>query len=48
MPKHILALIAAMGVLFTVTACNTMQGMGKDVEAGGDAIEDSAKKNKSY
>lgn len=31
-----------------LTACNTMEGIGKDVEAAGDALENSAKDNKSY
>jgi len=28
--------------------CNTVQGLGKDLSAAGDKIEESAKKNKSY
>lgn len=27
----------------TVMGCNTMQGVGKDVQRGGEAIEDAAK-----
>jgi predicted small secreted protein len=34
-------------MLFLV-GCNTMEGVGKDMEAAGDAIEDSAKDNKNY
>ena len=26
-----------------VTACNTVEGVGKDVEAGGEAVQDVAK-----
>ena len=26
-----------------LTACNTMQGLGKDIEKGGEAIQKSAK-----
>ena len=29
-----------------VTACNTMQGLGKDVERTGDKIEGAAARNK--
>ena len=29
---------------FLLAACNTMQGIGKDVRAGGEAIERAAKK----
>lgn len=35
-----LFLIAA---LFTVSACNTMHGIGRDVESAGDAVADAAK-----
>jgi len=34
----VLALIAAM----QLTACNTMQGLGKDIKKGGEAIERAA------
>ena len=33
---------------FSVTACNTIAGAGKDIEAAGDAIENEAKKHKTY
>ena len=41
--------IAIFGVICTVllTACNTMQGAGKDIERGGEKIQDSAERNKS-
>lgn len=37
-------LIAAMGILVIVglTGCNTMRGMGKDVERGGEKVQDAA------
>ncbi|KIO49034.1 entericidin A/B family lipoprotein [Nitrosospira sp. NpAV] len=34
-----IALIAAFGL----SACNTLQGMGKDIQKGGEAVEKSAK-----
>ena len=43
--KTIFSLVA---VLLAVSACNTMEGFGKDVKAGGAAIEKSADKNKGY
>ena len=43
--KTIFSLVA---VLLAVSACNTMEGIGKDVKAGGAAIEKSADKNKGY
>ena len=38
------ALIMGIAVLVLLAGCNTMQGMGKDVKAGGEAIERAAKK----
>jgi predicted small secreted protein len=38
--KRIAAVILAM--LF-VTGCNTMEGAGKDIERGGEKIQDKAK-----
>ncbi|MDO9073775.1 MAG: entericidin A/B family lipoprotein [Rubrivivax sp.] len=41
MTKTILALFAAA---FTLTACNTMEGVGKDLSKAGEKIEEAAKK----
>lgn len=42
-------LIAALiGASFLLSACNTMEGFGRDVEKGGQKIEKSAEKNKGY
>ncbi|MHB1245132.1 MAG: entericidin A/B family lipoprotein [Sulfuriferula sp.] len=46
MTKKILSafiLAGAVGVLLSVTACNTVAGAGKDVESAGDAIHHKAK-----
>jgi entericidin B len=43
--KNILCIIAA---LFALAACNTIEGVGKDVKKGGEAIEKAADKNKGY
>ncbi|MEN0652687.1 MULTISPECIES: entericidin A/B family lipoprotein [Hyphobacterium] len=40
MKKWIALLLAASAL--TLSACNTVQGIGRDVEATGDAIEDAA------
>lgn len=32
--------------LAALTACNTVEGVGRDIEAGGDAIEDTASDTK--
>jgi len=40
--------ILMMALLFTLglTGCNTMSGAGKDIQKGGEKLEDSAEKNK--
>lgn len=42
---RILGLSLAIGAL---TACNTMEGAGKDLEEAGDAIEDEAEEHNEY
>jgi predicted small secreted protein len=38
-----LALATLIGVLgISLTACNTTEGVGKDIEAAGDGIQDAA------
>jgi predicted small secreted protein len=41
-------LLVAVWLVAGATGCNTMQGIGADIAAAGDAIEGSAKKSKSY
>jgi entericidin B len=36
-----LKLLLAAGVLLTLGACNTINGIGKDIERGGEAIQKS-------
>ena len=43
--KNILCIVAAM--LF-LAGCNTVEGVGKDLKKGGEAIEKSADRNKTY
>ncbi len=38
--KTLLLIIAAA---FAIAACNTVQGVGKDIEKGGEAIQKSVK-----
>nr|WP_314629484.1 entericidin A/B family lipoprotein [uncultured Noviherbaspirillum sp.] len=42
-------LIAAMGILVVVglTGCNTMRGMGQDVERGGEKVQDAASRQQA-
>ena len=43
MKKLALVLLALVSAL-SISACNTFQGMGKDIEKGGQAIERAATK----
>ncbi len=45
MYSRIIAILLALTAL-TLTACNTMQGLGQDIEHGGEKLQDSAKKAK--
>ena len=40
---EILALLAALLAGGIMTACNTVEGAGKDIEAAGDGIKDTAR-----
>ena len=39
---RILTLIAAIAALGTLSACNTVQGAGEDIQAGGAAVSNAA------
>lgn len=38
----------ALFSLGALSACNTIEGAGQDIEAAGDKIEDAAEENKNY
>ncbi|KCZ94947.1 entericidin ecnab [Hyphomonas hirschiana VP5] len=40
--KKVVAALLAVAVLPALAACNTIEGVGKDVKAGGQAVEDTA------
>lgn len=44
--KTFLKLAAALTFTFALSACNTIEGLGKDIEKAGDTIENAAKDNK--
>ena len=49
MKKVLLSLLATLfvaGTAVTITGCNTVEGAGKDIERGGDAIKDEAREHK--
>lgn len=37
------ALLLLIALSFTLSACNTIQGLGKDIEKGGELMQKSAK-----
>ncbi len=41
-----IAILAATVCVLTLSACNTVAGIGKDVEATGAAVEKAAKQSK--
>ena len=41
--KTILAMLMLVGVLGSVAGCNTVNGMGKDIERAGEATSDTAR-----
>lgn len=40
--KKLFVLLLALASLTSLTACNTVKGIGKDIEKGGEAIQKSA------
>ena len=46
--SKLLSLAALSFMFLSVTACNTMAGIGQDVEKAGDSLENSAERNKNY
>jgi predicted small secreted protein len=43
MTRRIAALLALAGIVLAIAGCNTVEGVGKDIKAGGAAIEKAAK-----
>ena len=41
--KRLIALSVILGILSLLSACNTVRGVGKDLEKAGEAIQKSAK-----
>ena len=48
MLKQLVALLALAGLTVAAAGCNTVEGAGKDIKAGGAAIEKSAEQAKRY
>lgn len=41
--KKLIAVLFVFASLLSISACNTIHGIGKDIERGGQAIEKAAK-----
>ncbi len=51
MARKLGALISILGLAVgaaTMSGCNTIEGAGKDIKAGGQAIEKAAERSKGY
>ncbi len=46
--KRLIAILVAGSFALLTTGCNTMQGLGRDVEKGGEKIETKATEKKNY
>jgi len=46
--KAFIAAVIGAAFLFGVAGCNTVEGVGKDVKAGGAKVEGEAKEHKRY
>jgi predicted small secreted protein len=46
MLKRMIFVFAALATVLSLTACNTIQGAGRDLEQGGQYIQDEAKEAK--
>ncbi|AHB07092.1 MULTISPECIES: entericidin A/B family lipoprotein [Pandoraea] len=44
--KRLIAIALLSGFALGLAGCNTVQGAGKDVERGGEAIQGAAERNK--
>jgi predicted small secreted protein len=42
MLQKIFATLMLLGMLGTIAGCNTMQGLGQDIERGGEKIQEKA------
>lgn len=45
--KKIISIMCLVGMSVGLSACNTIQGAGKDVERGGEKVQDAAVKAKN-
>lgn len=43
--KKLLFMFGMMTIVLGITACNTMKGVGQDVQRGGEKLENAAERN---
>jgi predicted small secreted protein len=48
MIKKIVLILAALPLIISLPACNTMQGFGQDVSKAGSGISQEAQEHKKY
>lgn len=41
--QKILAALVVLSMLGTIAGCNTMQGLGQDIERGGEKVQEKAR-----
>ena len=44
--NKVISLLSIVMFAFSLSACNTMKGFGKDVERGGEKVQGAAERNK--
>ena len=44
MLQKLFAILMLLGMLGTIAGCNTMQGLGQDIERGGEKMQEKAKR----
>ncbi|SDG34246.1 Predicted small secreted protein [Limimonas halophila] len=42
MPRHVIALLAAIGLAAGAAGCNTVEGLGRDISSAGNAVTGAA------
>ena len=45
--KKTISMLSILMFAFSLSACNTIKGMGKDVERGGEKVQGAAEKQQS-
>jgi entericidin B len=48
MRRHVLAALALALSVLALSACQTVEGFGRDVQSGGEAVEDTARDVRGY